>query len=144
MIELFFLHIPKTAGQSFTEILRGIYGADKLFHYPQKVFRKQPYLILEQIIPDGTIVLHGHYMFSTISDLLKKNDAPVVTWLRDPVERVISNYYFYLKRIRDGKVPHEQCRDQETVIEYARRRSIRNRISSSLDGTLLKDIFLSA
>lgn len=140
MIRLVSIHIPKTAGRSFRAILRRVYGEKKVFNVTResgKAWNKE----LERSIPPSVEVLHGHFTFSDISKLHHETEVPVITWLRDPVERVLSNYYFFIQRAGSGERPHAYHRRDETLMDYIRQDSSRNRMSRFLEGAALKDLF---
>lgn len=142
MIELIAIHLPKTGGRSFRAVLRNVYGEDKVFYVERKDYNDTDRR-LAGIIPPQARVLHGHFRFKDVPALFKERGIPVVTWLRDPVERVVSNYYFFIRRLRE--CPNEHWRDHsranETLLEYARREDTINRMSWFLDGIALSDMF---
>ena len=70
---------------------------------------------------------------------------PVVTWLRDPVERVISNFYYLQKILKELLAEEENDLDilskmQKTLVEYASARKARNRMSKFLEGIELRQM----
>ena len=136
MIEFISIHLPKTAGLSFRAVLQNVYGEERVCHLNRPTV-KDNNGVSSKIIPNGTRALIGHYTFSEVSNLLSETGAPLVTWLRDPVERVLSNYYFFIKRINneDGNP-----RRGETLIEYSRLDGSRNRMSDFLDGISLEEL----
>lgn len=140
MIRLVSIHVPKTAGRSFRAVLRGVYGEKKVFNITRdsgKMWNEE----LERSIPSSVEVLHGHFTFADISKLHRETGVPVITWLRDPVERVLSNYYFFIQRVGSGERPHAYHRRNEALMDYIRLGSSRDRMSRFLDGAVLKDLF---
>ena len=90
--KLFFLHVPKTAGSSFTRILKSLYDEADIFHQMDT-----PSLI--QLLASGDHhhrLYIGHYYHEALDRFPVK--PRVVTFLRDPRERVISHYYYYQKQ----------------------------------------------
>lgn len=77
--KLMFVHVPKTGGGTFRILLFSKY-ADKAKSH----------------------IVGGHNRFDMYTDL------PRVTWTRDPVERVISHYYFWQQYFKNH--PHEAAR----------------------------------
>ncbi len=140
MIRLVSIHIPKTAGRSFRIVLRRVYGEKKVFNVT-RVSGKKWNEDLERSIPPSVEVLHGHFTFSDISKLHHETEVPLITWLREPVERVLSNYYFFIQRAGSGERPHAYHRRDETLMDYVRQDSSRNRMSRFLEGAALKDFF---
>ena len=101
-----FFHIPKTAGSSLERILGREYG-EGIFILkewrPGKdrtgVFETEESLVQYRALPpeekDSYKVIKGHFHFGFAPML--PADATYFTLLRDPVERVISTYYFTLR-----------------------------------------------
>lgn len=132
MLKLISIHINKTAGTSFEEILRDNYSkvyrinshdgdrnrrsnscdGDKLFDY----------------VPDDADVMHGHFKAYEVNIY---NSIPIITWVRNPVDRVISNYFYDLKqkKIKPG------------LIDYAKEYKNQNRMSKMLFGIELDQLF---
>jgi DNA-binding cell septation regulator SpoVG len=139
MIELISIHIPKTGGRSFAAILKKIYGQEQLINITYNKLERfqQP---LEELIPPDARVLHCILHFPDIAEFYRARQVPIVTWLRDPVERVISNYYFRLERIHVGRRPKHAHRKDETLLEFARREKGVNRMAKFLKGIPLKDV----
>src|SRR5262245_57134001 len=87
-IHLIFLHLPKTGGTS-------------LHHHFSQAF--EPHLICPErfsrldLLPRQELSQYryfsGHYTFAQVS--LVPEARYIVTVLRDPIERVVSNYYFW-------------------------------------------------
>ena len=129
-MKLISIHINKTAGTSFEKILRNNYN---------KVFRINTHTGDEKHrglschtedllnnIPKDTEVLHGHFKAMDILDL---DPNPVVTWLRNPTHRVISNYFY-------------SCGDKQISIEeYISNPENQNKMYKMLEGIKLKSFF---
>ena len=49
-----------------------------------------------------TKVIHGHFLFSEIEDLVERDDPKLVTFMRQPNERVISNYHWWKHTIEEN------------------------------------------
>jgi len=101
MIEIISIHIPKTAGQSFHEILIQQYGdkVDDRKNLKRKMIKNNIENFTDILLPDKSII-HGHLWYRDVQEIHKKYNSKLITWLRDPVERVISNYYYFMGRIR--------------------------------------------
>ena len=95
---LIFLHIPKTAGTTLNRIIEWQYS-------PFAIFTMDPYRIRATAerfkrLPEARRrrlqVVRGH-LFYGIHEFLPQG-ATYITMLRDPVARVLSAYYFVLRR----------------------------------------------
>lgn len=95
-------HIPKTGGCTFLQVLKQVFG-HRLFHHNR--WKDQslslPNRLLSQwagrqgIVPAWTACIFGHFPLPNYAKHFPQ--ATCVTWLRDPAERVASEYH-YLKR----------------------------------------------
>jgi hypothetical protein len=145
--ELLSLHIPKTAGTSFRNILKEQYGELAVVRLDihengRTLCNEIPYL--GPSAPSAK-VLHGHFYYH---DIYRRFDLPanlkIITWLRDPVERVISNYY-YLEAQLIAVLKEEKrnlnilSKMQRSLLEYAREEINRNRQYKFLEGSNLED-----
>lgn len=106
------VHIPKCAGTSFRLILAELYGESLWANYGQIFVRSQA---REGVVPAGIQCIHGHFFADAFDDLLP--ERRLITWLRHPVERVVSNYYHFL---RSPDMRDDCCR-----LLYERRLSLR-------------------
>ena len=96
----FFIHIPKTAGTSFRKALEekyfviGDYGAkspETSSLVQQSIFIKNdPFLLKLKLKSEQNSWLTGHVALGKYSDMVSVRN--IVTFLRDPVERVMSHY----------------------------------------------------
>lgn len=103
------LHIPKTAGTTFKSVLRKIYGDDHIHmdYFHDEYVLTDPYkptmymrvkrfkrsLEYSSTVPPSATCICGHFRPSKYLKLFP--DAPLVTWVRNPVDRVISHYYYW-------------------------------------------------
>ncbi|MBP6184540.1 MAG: sulfotransferase family 2 domain-containing protein [Saprospiraceae bacterium] len=148
MIELISIHIPKTAGTSFYKVLSDVYRLDLSPGYRR--------MDLQDIMdPDGQIelkhltgfrVVHGHFRYAEIRSLHTSTNARIITWLRHPADRVISNYRFFIDRLAHPGINPEvsrinQHRRNERLMEYARLPENRNRMAYFLEGLNIDDIY---
>jgi hypothetical protein len=150
-LELISIHIPKTAGTSFRNTLCEVYGQKEVVRLDIGLVRKET-RIREQLyeapdLPPETRVLHGHFSYPLLVQRFDVSSAlPVITWLRDPVDRVISNYFYLAKRLREEldeerKGLHILKKMQRSLREYALYEPSQNRMSKFLEGLSLQDLF---
>jgi hypothetical protein len=148
-IELVSLHIPKTAGTSFRNTLKAVYGDDAVSRVDitRKFFKIEEKVFVDKRLPSTVKVIHGHFWYPDVFAKFElAKSVPVITWLRNPVDRVISNY-FYLKKIMleriyvNGTGAELESRMIRTLEEYAQYDKSRNRMSKFLNGSKLEDFF---
>ncbi len=143
------VHMPKTAGTSFTESLRGLFGdglqlayEDRPLHRSasqrnrQATFRafRNAALGLEN---PGADCVHGHFL--PLAYRWARTDKPLrfVTWLRDPVERLVSHYEHWRREEPpvDSDSLHQQMLTEDWSLEdFAFRPELQNVYSTFLWG----------
>lgn len=147
-LDLISLHIPKTAGTSFRQVLHAVYG-DRLTKLD---IRNDQLLVEDKLffgseLPAGTTVIHGHFFYPHLKRTLAlAENVPIITWLRHPVERVISNYYYLSKRLAEELREEEKglnirMKMQRSLLEFAQTDFARNRMSRFLTGIPLEKLF---
>jgi hypothetical protein len=101
------VHVPKCAGTSFRHVLETIYGPRLWPNYGRVFVREQAQ---PGCVPEDAVVIHGHFMADAFDEVLPRRR--LITWVRHPVERVVSNYYHFLRSpdMRDDccRVLHEK------------------------------------
>ncbi|MBP6184541.1 MAG: sulfotransferase family 2 domain-containing protein [Saprospiraceae bacterium] len=147
-LELISIHIPKTAGTSFRNTLAGVYGDQAVVRLDIGLVRQEvrirEKIYSESTLPPGTRVIHGHYSYPLLTQHFHVDPAlPVITWLRDPVRRVVSNYHYLAKRLAE-ELKEEQRglnilrKMQRSLLEYAHDETNQNRMSRFLEGLSLE------
>lgn len=105
MENFFFVHVPKSAGASFRNILLDLYkdGAMEI----------DPWLDNSRFL-GATPVQMGHMTYDQVKHISKTHEF--IVFLRHPVERVISSYYYCIEyKVKDDVF------EGETLLEYAKR-----------------------
>lgn len=132
------LHIPKTAGTSFLEVLRKVYHGRIITMNRGQIRRGQR--DVHELFSEEFEVVHGHLHYNDIKTYVDPK-AKIITWLRDPVERVLSNYYYSLF----NEVPKRASRNVVSKFSdlntFIRKPPRRNLISKYLDGLDLESIY---
>lgn len=96
------VHIPKTAGSSFKDLLIQYLGEQVCLRYGQTPLR---YRAEGDSIPpldlgaaaSACAVVHGHFVADRVNLPIDAKPAYAV-WLRHPVERLISHYFFWKRQ----------------------------------------------
>lgn len=146
---IFSVHIPKTAGTSFRMALEERFGDRLALYYgprdPKTDFRlRVPRGELAGRIPalkaSGVEVLHGHYPLRSVAPHVAEASRQVWTWLRDPVDRVLSHYAFYRERPNDRRLAEQVRAGDLSLHDFAKTPAIRNLQSRYLEGFELRDL----
>lgn len=147
-MKLISIHIPKTAGTSFYHILQQVYGPELSISFKRRDIN--PLLEKGQLKASGlspTIqVIHGHFNYIEVAELHQKSNAKLICWLRDPIERLLSNYIFFKAGLLNparNPVQYEKNKHRinETILEYAQMTENQNRMHSFLEGLSINDLF---
>jgi hypothetical protein len=147
-LKLISVHIPKSAGTSFRNTLREVYGADQVvrldINLEDEAIRVNEQLWDKKKLSRDIQVAHGHFSPLLFEKYFRSSPAPFITWLRDPVERVISNFYYLEKRLKEeldeeGKGLNILSKMQRTLSEYVADPINQNRIAKFLQGRSLDD-----
>lgn len=131
MIEVVSVHIGKTAGTTFLSVLSDVYGSDGVLEiYNQS--DKQLYAS-QDAISKQVKAIHGHFSTNLYQGCFP--DAKWVVWLRHPIFRLISQY-FYSKTIKA-----ESKADTMNILEFAELPGMQNRLSSYVNQMKLADFY---
>lgn len=68
-------------------------------------------------------IVHGHFLANKFDDF---NNIKLITFLRDPAQRVISNYYFFKRNFYNNSPICHMIRDGLTLEEYIELDSSKN------------------
>jgi hypothetical protein len=102
------VHIPKTGGTAFGALLADRFGPRLLQDYDDRplshpaAWRIGAALARLPVQPARVArydAVHGHFL--ALKYLAVRGD--VVTWLRDPAQRVLSRYHHYLRDVAEGR-----------------------------------------
>jgi len=130
------VHIPKCAGTSFRHILQALYGDRLWLNYGQVFVREQAH---PGLVPTGTDCIHGHFFADAFDGLFPERQ--LITWVRHPVERVVSNYHHFL---RSPDLRDDCCRalleNNLSLLEFAELDWMRNEATRYLAGKDLSDL----
>ncbi len=116
------LHMPKTAGTSFADALRRIHGQGLVTEYQDmtmqipRVKRELRMLAsarwrLPMAWDPRVTAIHGHALPVAYRLAPLRRPTTYITWLRDPVQRVVSHYHYW-RRDYDGSDPRQPLRNR--------------------------------
>jgi hypothetical protein len=129
------IHIPKTGGVSFRRILAQLYQEDFLLKYWLMTDARGRTVAS---IPPNTRCIHGHFAADVL--LPSFPDTRLITWVRDPVERVASSYYH---RLREPDWQHPITRELHqrklSLVEFAGLELMRNETARYFGSRKVKD-----
>lgn len=111
---LIFLHVPKTAGITLHRIIEKQYRPDEMFTVLKEVESIDQFRVLPEDQRAKVRVLKGHFFFG-VHELLPR-PSTYFTVLRDPIDRVISHYYYVLLRDTDSKL-HRTVSEKNLSLE---------------------------
>jgi hypothetical protein len=110
-----FVHIPKTGGSWVTKGLHSAVPEERRHQVPSADVGRVP---LRRLLQQYAFV-SGHFTMAEVSQVL--HDTFVFTFLREPVDRVISLYHFYRQQLGaealDPRVAQVQAQDFECFVE---------------------------
>jgi hypothetical protein len=109
------LHIPKTAGTSLLVAYRAAFD-DRLLEYnidPESMLSRS-----REDIKSRFDIVHGHLNAAALNLVMDK-DAVVVTFLRNPVQRVLSSYFFHKNPEVKNELGEQVRRQSMPLKEFA-------------------------
>lgn len=126
-LELVSIHIPKTAGTSLMHSLYSIYGKDNVAHLLRKNVNYCPNDLVKYTEPNTKAIL-GHFFYSEIdSSIIENDNIKFVTFVRHPLDRLVSNYFHFIKEAKKSFPGSKRWfRQFESIIKYASRPATQN------------------
>jgi hypothetical protein len=123
------VHLPKTAGTSFGSSLREHFGEHYQDDYADGGLRRDMRERCAASIAAARLIdayglgnvacVHGHFL--PVKYLLLSTRSPLsfVTWLRDPIERLLSHYYYWQESYNEATAPphHREVVEQGWTLE---------------------------
>ncbi len=116
MTAIFFDHFPKTGGMSLVKILEEKVGKDLVRHFNNENASR----VLNQFV--DIPVVSGHFFFNPGEQL--PVDRFCITMLRDPIDRVLSNYYFARNSCNSSLAPNVKIAQALELEEYIESKDI--------------------
>ncbi|MEG4372248.1 sulfotransferase family 2 domain-containing protein, partial [Microcoleus sp. B4-C5] len=147
MVEIISVHLPKTAGSTFRQILIQVYGSEQVFcdyfldGFTEK-FESRPVTHALELISPQHRVIHGHFPASKYKEYFP--EAKWIIWLRNPLGRLIS-YYWFQKGIAptdDSSLVRHIQETQMNIFEFAELPAIKYWSAPSIiSGMKLSDFY---
>ncbi len=142
MLKIISIHIPKTAGRSFYQVLKWAYKGKIDYPHNRGKYLKDDKFDDSLIDLNREEVIHGHFCFRHVKHLYQRYNPKVIVWLRNPVDRVISNYYYNIStNLQKPWKERAQIRKELTLDEFITRPNRQNTMSNFLSGINPDDIF---
>lgn len=113
------LHIPKTAGTSFSEVLNTLFPNN--LHYAYQHETSTRHFPDSFAPPPHTRCVHGHFQIDAFDRFFTQRTW--ITWLRHPVERLVSSYYQILRNPADTEADpflRRVHREKLSLLQFAR------------------------
>ncbi|MGB3404809.1 MAG: sulfotransferase family 2 domain-containing protein [Microcoleaceae cyanobacterium] len=139
MVEIISVHIPKTAGTAFRHFILEIYGADKVLELYDSLERKS--VISDQDVLTKMTAIHGHFKTSNFRQNFP--EAKWIVWLRHPIFRLISQYFYQISRTKQTKnlEINKVLKQDLGILEFAKIPENQNIESLYIDKMNLRDFY---
>jgi len=129
-IELVSVHFPKAAGTTLANLLRSVYGESLHLDYghpPHDPREREP---IERY--PNVRAVHGHFHADRYHEF---PNARRICFLREPVDNLISIYFFWKAMPPSGYEAHERLlREQPGIVEFSTYPEVRRLASQSYFG----------
>ncbi len=122
-----FIHIPKAAGSTLRAIIQNQYKRHVMYAIDGRRVKEsvEEFKILPLSHREKIRVLLGHMLFGLHEYIPRP--STYITILRDPVERVISNYYYVLRK------PAHRMHDEVTSQKMTLKEYVESKINTQLN-----------
>jgi hypothetical protein len=116
-LELVSVHFPKAAGSTLASALKGHFGDALAFDYSHDPVNPDHILSEPPAHCVGIRAVHGHFRGDRYEE---QRNAFRFTFLREPVENLISIYYYWRSHPTHGNPTHDLfLREQPTIVDFA-------------------------
>lgn len=110
---------------------------------------QQQEITLDTYLPSNVEVVHGHVTLEEAMPIIQRDAPKLIAFLRDPVDRVVSNYCYFIDLLRHPEQRQQnpavyelnKHRINESIFEYAAMEENRNVMHQFLAGVPLQDFF---
>ena len=141
------VHLPKTAGTSFAESLRQVYGERLHLAYEERPLHRRLMIRQARALGQGAVhalrglsddrieCVHGHFLPVSYKKVKARRKPTFVTWLRDPVARLQSHYRYWVQSYNAdtaGSLHHRVVQENWSFERFALAPEMRNLYSAFL------------
>ena len=148
-VELLSVHVPKTAGSSLQVVLKQVFADALYLDYTARMNRptgrRRDWVYAQQrslaAVPRNARAIHGHWPL--LGYAAHFPNAARIVWLRHPVDRLISHYYYWRQPEQGSDHPLRQqlLREKWSLLDFARLPAMRDIVTRHyLDGFDLADL----
>lgn len=130
-LELISLHVPKAFGTSIGEVLARHYGPDRIVEDYGSSLEDNPPKAAPKL-PANAAAVHGHFPAARYESVPARRR---IAFLREPIRRTISHYFFWLVEPRHGNRVHDHVLDRRLgLLDFARLPPIRRFYAETIFG----------
>lgn len=133
------VHIPKTGGASFRDVLMVAFDGQVYFDYRDRplsrnhAWRNLVARLRGPRLPRGCRCVHGHFLARKYDGRFPS--ALRAVWLRDPVERLASHYAYWRRTpFPDNSLCRRLLQENWTLLDFARQPAMRELQTRFLQG----------
>lgn len=145
------VHVPKTAGKSFLAFLIDAVGDAHVYKdWPdgpeieggadpsrgRDIVRQKLNRIYVKL--PKTRCVHGHFRASKYADI----DGPMVAWVRDPVERIVSHFEYFRREPDPANLHAKAIQNGLSLLDFASHPGLKDLQSKYLDVPLERFAFV--
>lgn len=140
-LEIISIHVPKTAGTSFNELLELNYGKNYCL---ADINYSVNEIISKQLISDETKVIFGHISANKYISFSSLQNIKMIVWLREPIRRLISWYCYCISSPPEffgGGFQSFVNKEKPSFMDFAQMLETRNTMSRQLKGVDLNNFY---
>jgi glycosyltransferase involved in cell wall biosynthesis len=140
-VEFISVHIPKTAGITFGNVLEQVWGSEKLVRESNNLSLAST--VQKRLISRQTKVIHGHFRVLKYKGCFLHTPLTLI-WLRHPITRLISWYCECISRLDDfgeDEFLKYVSQSKPTLLEFAEMPETQNVMSEYVHGMKLSDFY---
>lgn len=125
------------------QTLISVYGERAVRHFERDeclALNAEGKRIIDIIEPEVKVI-HGHVYYQEVEEIAKRDLPKLVTFMRNPTERVISNFNWWKHTIKEDENHPVRNRQNESLKVYASLEETQNRMVKFLKGTTIDQFF---